>query len=95
MLKKSKPIIGISTGDPNGIGIEVILKSLTDKSILDLCCVVLFSDFELIESQKSFFNIDLNLNAVDDFDLSELAGGIYFVKVYSSTQSTLKKIYVR
>ena len=68
MLKKSKPIIGISTGDPNGIGIEVILKSLADKSILDLCCVVLFSNFELIESQISYFNIDLNLKEVDDFD---------------------------
>jgi len=68
MLKKSKPIIGISTGDPNGIGIEVILKSLADKSILDLCCVVLFSNFELIESQISFFNIDLNLKEIADFD---------------------------
>ena len=68
MLKKLKPIIGISTGDPNGIGIEVILKSLADKSILDLCCVVLFSNFELIESQISYFNIDLNPKEVDDFD---------------------------
>ena len=68
MLKKSKPIIGISTGDPNGIGIEVILKSLADKSILDFCCVVLFSNFELIESQISYFNIDLNLKEVHDFD---------------------------
>ena len=68
MLKKSKPIIGISTGDPNGIGIEVILKSLADKSILDLCCIVLFSNFELIESQISYFNIDLNLKEVGDFD---------------------------
>ena len=68
MLKKLKPIIGISTGDPNGIGIEVILKSLADKSILDLCCVILFSNFELIESQKNFFNIDLNLKEIDDFN---------------------------
>ena len=68
MLKKSKPIIGISTGDPNGIGIEVILKSLADKSILDLCCVVLFSNFELIQRQISYFNIDLNLKEVADFD---------------------------
>ena len=68
MLKKSKPIIGISTGDPNGIGIEVILKSLADKSILDLCYVVIFSNFELIENQISYFNIDLNLKEIDDFD---------------------------
>ena len=28
------PIIGISTGDPNGIGIEVILKSLENKEFI-------------------------------------------------------------
>ena len=68
MLKKSKPIIGISVGDPNGIGIEVILKSLKDVSILEKCCVVVFSDFELIKNQMSFFNIDLPLKEVDDLN---------------------------
>ena len=34
MKNETLPIVGISCGDPNGIGIEVILKSLNDKRIL-------------------------------------------------------------
>ena len=34
MNNKPLPIVGISCGDPNGIGIEVILKTLSDKRIL-------------------------------------------------------------
>ena len=49
MLKNSKPIVGISVGDPNGIGIEVILKSLKDASVLEKCSVVVFSNFKLIK----------------------------------------------
>ena len=68
MLKKSKPIVGISVGDPNGIGLEVILKSLEDKSVFDECSVIVFSNFKLIKNQMSYFNIDLHLKEVSDFN---------------------------
>ena len=68
MLKKSKPIVGISVGDPNGIGLEVILKSLEDKSVFDECSVIVFSNFKLIKDQMSFFNIDLPLKEISDFN---------------------------
>ena len=68
MLKKSKPIVGISVGDPNGIGLEVILKSLDDKFVLDECSVIVFSNFKLIKNQMSFFNIDLPLKEISDFN---------------------------
>ena len=68
MLKKSKPIVGISVGDPNGIGLEVILKSLDDKFVLDECSVIVFSNFKLIKDQMSFFNIDLPLKEISDFN---------------------------
>ena len=68
MSKKSKPIVGISVGDPNGIGIEVILKSLKDTSVLEKCSVVVFSNFKLIKNQMSYFNIDLPLKEVSHFN---------------------------
>mgnify|MGYP005682310155 FL=1 len=68
MLKNSKPIVGISVGDPNGIGIEVILKSLKDASVLEKCSVVVFSNFKLIKNQMSYFNIDLPLKEVSHFN---------------------------
>ena len=68
MLKKSKPIVGISVGDPNGIGLEVILKSFDDKFVLDECSVIVFSNFKLIKNQMSFFNIELPLKEISDFN---------------------------
>ena len=51
MKKKRLPVLGISCGDPNGIGIEIILKSLQDKRILEFFVPVIFSNEQLLLSQ--------------------------------------------
>jgi len=38
-----KPIIGFSCGDLNGIGIEIILKTLADNRLLDMCTPIIFA----------------------------------------------------
>jgi len=38
-----KPIIGFSCGDLNGIGLELIIKALSDNRILDFCTPVVFA----------------------------------------------------
>jgi 4-hydroxythreonine-4-phosphate dehydrogenase len=43
-----KPIIGITTGDINGIGPEIIIKALSDNRILDLCTPIVFSSNKVI-----------------------------------------------
>ena len=55
------PIIGVSCGDPNGIGIEIILKSFLDKRILDFFTPIIFSNDRLLLSQKKTFNLELEL----------------------------------
>ncbi len=37
-----KPVIGITCGDINGIGIELIIKTLSDNRLLDICTPVVF-----------------------------------------------------
>jgi 4-phospho-D-threonate 3-dehydrogenase / 4-phospho-D-erythronate 3-dehydrogenase len=37
-----KPVIGISIGDVNGIGPEVVMKTLSDPRVLELCTPVIF-----------------------------------------------------
>ena len=37
MTEKAKPIIGITCGDLNGIGTELIIKTFSDNRILDIC----------------------------------------------------------
>ena len=43
-----KPVIGISIGDLNGIGPELIIKSLSDPRILELCTPVIFGSNKVI-----------------------------------------------
>ena len=43
-----KPVIGISCGDLNGIGTELIIKTFSDSRILDHCTPVIFASNTLI-----------------------------------------------
>ena len=43
-----KPIIGFTCGDLNGIGIELIIKSLADARILDFIVPVIFANNKCI-----------------------------------------------
>lgn len=43
-----KPVIGISCGDLNGIGIELIIKAFADTRILDQCTPVVFASNKVI-----------------------------------------------
>ena len=40
----AKPIIGISQGDPNGVGLEVIIKILQHEVILNYCTPVIYGN---------------------------------------------------
>jgi 4-hydroxythreonine-4-phosphate dehydrogenase len=63
-----KPIIGISCGDINGIGVEVIIKSLADQRILDQCTPVIFGSHKLINFyRKAIPDIHFNYQTIKDF----------------------------
>lgn len=46
--EQQKPVIGITSGDINGIGIELIIKSFSDNRILDICRPVIFASNKAI-----------------------------------------------
>lgn len=47
-----KPIIGFTCGDINGIGMELIIKTLSNHKILDLCTPVVFANNKCINFYK-------------------------------------------
>ena len=67
-LNTKKLKVGISVGDPNGIGIEVILKSFQNPETLRLFNPVIFANIEIIEYQMRQFNINLKLNSIQKFE---------------------------
>ncbi len=53
-IEQQKPIIGFTSGDLNGIGIELIIKTLGDNRILDQCTPVIFSSNKCINFYRKF-----------------------------------------
>lgn len=62
--KSDKIIVGISIGDLNGIGVEVILKTFQDKRTLDFCTPVLFGATKVISYHKKALNLDIPVHGI-------------------------------
>ncbi len=50
--------IGISIGDVNGIGLEVIIKTLLDKRILDYCTPIVYGNTKVASFHRKTLGID-------------------------------------
>ncbi|MEL7221958.1 MAG: 4-hydroxythreonine-4-phosphate dehydrogenase PdxA, partial [Bacteroidota bacterium] len=48
-----KPKIGISIGDINGIGPEVIIKTLSDERLLQQCTPVIYGSSKIVSYHKN------------------------------------------
>ena len=69
--KSDKPIIGITIGDINGIGPELIIKTFSDNRIAELCTPVIFSSNKVINYYKRAVE-DQHFNFHSTKDLSNL-----------------------
>lgn len=62
-----KPVIGFSCGDLNGIGTELIIKTLSDNRILDICVPVVFASNKSINFyKKNLPDVTLTYQATKD-----------------------------
>ncbi len=53
--------LGVSIGDPNGIGIEIILKIFEDRRLFEFFTPLIFAPFKLLENQKNHFKLNSSL----------------------------------
>jgi len=65
-MKKEKKIrLGISIGDLNGIGSEVVLKTFQDSRMLDFCTPVIFASVKILSFLKKKYQTNINLHGID------------------------------
>lgn len=65
MSKKTK--IGISVGDINGIGIEVIIKTFLDPQMMELCTPIVYGSFKTVSLYRKSLDIhDFSFNKIDN-----------------------------
>lgn len=80
----SKIKVGISVGDLNGIGCEVILKTFQDARMMELCTPVIFASAKTISQQKNDLGMQLTFNGVDTASRA-IEGKINVVNVWKET----------
>ncbi|MEQ8422458.1 MAG: 4-hydroxythreonine-4-phosphate dehydrogenase PdxA [Arenibacter algicola] len=76
--------LGISIGDLNGIGCEVVLKTFEDSRMLDFCTPVIFASNKTISHQKSELGLEINYNGIHDASKA-IDGKINVVNVWKET----------
>ena len=66
MKKEEKVIVGISVGDLNGIGTEIIIKTYEDPRILELNTPVIFASAKVMQFCKNHFKSKISFFSIDD-----------------------------
>lgn len=66
-----KKYIGITMGDPAGIGAEIIVKALKYKKISDECVPIVFGDFEAIADAIRFCHTDQRIRVIRNVQEAE------------------------
>lgn len=64
-MKQNRPILGISVGDPSGIGPEITAKALNERNMYDICRPLVVSDMEVMRAAIAFSGLSLELNPVE------------------------------
>jgi 4-hydroxythreonine-4-phosphate dehydrogenase len=68
MKKAENIIVGISIGDLNGIGSEVILKTFEDARMLELCTPVIFANVKILSFIKKTLELTAPLHGIDKIE---------------------------
>jgi len=70
MTKKAENVIvGISIGDLNGIGAEVLLKTFEDARMMEMCTPVIFANVKVLSFIKKHLELNtINLHGIDTID---------------------------
>lgn len=69
MTTANKPVIGITAGDLNGIGTELIIKVFSDNRVLEQCTPIIFSSNKVINFyRKSVPDSNLNYQHIKDIN---------------------------
>lgn len=66
---ENKIVVGISQGDINGVGMEIILKTLSEPTLAEICVPVLFSSQKTVSYFRKALNLeDFNFHPTKDFN---------------------------
>ncbi len=57
-MNKNIPKLGITIGDLNGIGVEVVMKTFADKRILKMCTPIIYGSSKALSYHRNIYGMD-------------------------------------
>ncbi|MEX0685154.1 MAG: 4-hydroxythreonine-4-phosphate dehydrogenase PdxA [Balneolales bacterium] len=69
-----KPVIGISMGDPSGIGPEICVKAAFDRGVLEKCNPVVVGNASIIRKAMRVLDVDKQVNVINKIDEANFSG---------------------
>ena len=75
--------LGVSIGDPNGIGLEIIIKAFSHQNTLSDFIPIVYSNVEIIEFHLAHLKLDLEINVIKSISES-LKGKLNVFEISSS-----------
>ena len=67
-MHDKKPIVGITSGDPAGIGPEVVVKALLDPAVRACCRALVFGDARVLDAARTALRAGLHWQVIRSFD---------------------------
>ncbi|MFC2133979.1 4-hydroxythreonine-4-phosphate dehydrogenase PdxA [Bacteroidota bacterium] len=74
-MTAEKPIIGITIGDPAGIGPEISVMALSRKEVYNYCRPILLGDADVIINASKLTNSDLRIKVIEDLSNTKYENG--------------------
>ena len=71
MQHENRPVIGLTCGDVNGIGLELIIKVVSDNRLLEICTPVIFANNKVLNFYRKGL-ADMNFNFASTKDLGRI-----------------------
>lgn len=62
----NRPIIGLTVGDPAGVGPEIVIKALQNSEVQDAVRPLVYADRAVLEQAADSLNVTMDLNAVNN-----------------------------
>jgi len=90
-MSAKKPLIGITLGDYNGIGPEVILKALSNSRLLNWCTPVVYGSQKVLSFYKKDLDIkDWSMKTVTDLQQITEFNQSYLVSCWDDTNTLVE-----
>ncbi len=74
-MKKTRPILGITMGDPFGVGPEIAVKALANKDVYSLCRPLLIGDTNVFIEAITYTGLGLKVRSVQSENQADFEPG--------------------